>query len=353
MQIVPTNMTIAEYCESFDRKALRVNTTYQRSNKVWPLAAQSFLIESILKGFPIPKISLFAQTDRISRKTVREIVDGQQRTTAIYAFYNGDLRLSRTIDVDEAAGRTYDELVPHLQDQFLTYSLAIDEFVNTTEREIREVFRRINSYVVALNPEEQRHARWQGDFKWYIYHLSSTFDDQMSEVGVFTKRQLVRMQDMKLFAEVTHALNEGFMTTNKRHLDRLYEHNDERFDQAEQYSKWISDAVERLFDMHRLWKTPLVKPYSTYSFLLAAIHAEHDRSKLRPSLGQGAVELAATEETEGRLLGVVDALENKSTTGPYGQFVKATISQTNVKRQRETRARLFLDALRADGGETF
>lgn len=73
MQIVSTNMTVAEYCQSIDRKALQVNTTYQRSNKVWPLAAQSFLIESILLGFPVPKISLFAKTDRISRLTVREI----------------------------------------------------------------------------------------------------------------------------------------------------------------------------------------------------------------------------------------------------------------------------------------
>ena len=63
--------------------------------------------------------------------------------------------------------------------------------------------------------------------------------------------------------------------------------------------------------------------------------------------------LAAAEDTEGRLLGVLDALEDRTTTGPYGQFVKATLSQTNVKQQRVTRARLFLDALRADGGDTF
>ena len=353
MQIVSTHMTIAEYCESIDRKALSVNATYQRSNKIWPTAARSFLIESILLGFPIPKISLFAQTDRISRKTIREIVDGQQRTAAIHAFYSGNLRLSRTLEFDRAAGRTYKELDSDLQDRFLAYSLAIDEFVSTTDDEIREVFRRINSYVVALNPEEQRHARWQGDFKWYIYHLSSTLDDQMSSLGVFAERQLVRMQDMKLFAEVTHALNQGVMTTNKRLLDQLYSRNDERFDEAVQYSHWITAAVGQLFELRRLWNTALVKPYSTYSFLLAAVHAKRDVSVLRPSLGQGAVELAPPDVTENRLLGVLDALEENAIAGPYGDFVKATISQTNVKKQRVARARLFFDALTADGGTTF
>lgn len=353
MQILPTNMTIAEYCQSFDRNELLVNSTYQRSNKLWPLAARSFLIESILLGFPISKISLFAQTDRISRKTIREIVDGQQRTAAIHDFFAGTLRLSRTIDFDGAAGRTYEELDPDLKDRYLVYSLAIDEFVNTTEAEIREVFRRINSYVVALNPEEQRHARWQGSFKWYIYHLSHMSDNALSNIGVFTQRQLVRMQDMKLFAEVTHALSEGVRTTNKKLLDQLYSHNDEHFEQAEEYKTRIAAALDQLLDMRRLWRTPLLKPYCTYSFLLAAIHATHDLEALRPSLGTGAVNLAAAEDTEGRLLGVLDALEARTTTGPYGQFVKATLSQTNVKQQRVTRARLFLDALRADGGETF
>lgn len=353
MQIVSTNMTVAEYCNALDRNTLHVNATYQRSNKVWPLAARSFLIESILLGFPIPKISLFAQTDRISRKTIREIVDGQQRTTAVYAFYSGTLRLSRTLEFDRAAGKTYEELDSDLQDRFLTYSLAIDEFVNTREDEIRDVFRRINSYVVPLNPEEQRHARWQGDFKWYIYHLSSTLDEQISALGVFPERQLVRMQDMKLFAEVTHALNAGLMTTNKRLLDQLYERNDEHFAQAAKYSRWIREAVEQLFAMRRLRNTALVKSYSTYSFLLASVHAKHDVPALHSSLGQGAVELASPGETEDRLLGVLDALEEKDVTGPYSAFVKATMSQTNVGRQRVTRSRVFLDALRADGGRTF
>ena len=353
MLIVPTNMTIAEYCQSFDRNELIVNSTYQRSNKIWPLAARSFLIESILLGFPIPKISLFARTDRISRQTIREIVDGQQRTAAIHDFFNGTLRLSKTIDFEGAAGLSYPELDPELQDSFLAYSLAIDEFVNTTDAEIREVFRRINSYVVALNPEEQRHAEWQGHFKWYIYHLSSMSDTVLSAMGVFTQRQLVRMQDMKLFSEVTHALIEGIMTTNKRLLDQLYRRNDDRFPSADQYGSWIAAALEQLLDMRRLWGTPLVKPYCTYSFLVAAIHAAQDVPALRAFLGPGAVSLAPAEATQDRLLGVVDALEDRDTTGPYGPFVRATLSQTNVKQQRLTRASLFFDALRADGGNIF
>ena len=46
LAIQPTNMTIAEYCGAMERKDIIVNKTYQRSDKVWPDSARSFLIES-------------------------------------------------------------------------------------------------------------------------------------------------------------------------------------------------------------------------------------------------------------------------------------------------------------------
>lgn len=353
MEVIQTHQTIAEYCDSLTRQTLIINRTYQRQAGVWPSPAQSFFIESILRGFPIPKISLFAKTDRVTRTTIREIVDGQQRTLAIKAFYDGKLRLSRTLDFPQAAGLTYEELDPKLQDAFLAYSLNIDEFVATTPNEIREVFRRINSYVVALNAEEHRHATWQGSFKWYVYHLSTSLDEPLNKVAVFSERQLVRMQDMKLFAELTHALINGITTTNKGKLDRLYRDYDSSFGLAETYNIWIHEACDRLFDMPKIWDTDLVKPYSCYSFLLAAIHAVHDVPELRGSLGSGGFALASIDVTQSRLLDLLGAIEDKDDDGIYGDFVRATLSKTNVEAHRAARAVTFLDALRSDGGTTF
>src|SRR3954470_24513201 len=97
MQIIPTHMTVVQYCESLADESIIVNRDYQRSNQVWPSTAQSFLIESILLGYPVPKLALYQVTDRVSRRTYLEIIDGQQRTEAIQSFYDGDLRLSRTL----------------------------------------------------------------------------------------------------------------------------------------------------------------------------------------------------------------------------------------------------------------
>jgi len=44
--------------------------------------------------------------------------------------------------------------------------VGVHHRVAATPAEVREVFRRINSYTVPLNSEEQRHATYQGPFKF-------------------------------------------------------------------------------------------------------------------------------------------------------------------------------------------
>src|SRR5438067_2453856 len=94
MNVLPTTFTVAEYCQQMLAGAIIVNRDYQRSDKVWPPAARSFLIDTILLGYPLPKFSLHQNTDLKTRQTVKAIVDGQQRSMAIQDFFSDKLRLS-------------------------------------------------------------------------------------------------------------------------------------------------------------------------------------------------------------------------------------------------------------------
>ncbi len=94
MQVTPSNFTIAEYCQQMEQNQIVINRDYQRSGKVWPPAARSYLIETILLGYPLPKLSLYLKTDLRSRRTTKEIVDGQQRSQAIYRFYEDEFAIS-------------------------------------------------------------------------------------------------------------------------------------------------------------------------------------------------------------------------------------------------------------------
>ncbi|MDQ4044149.1 MAG: DUF262 domain-containing protein [Chloroflexota bacterium] len=353
MQLIPTNKTVADFCAELDSNVTIVNREYQRNDQVWPPSAQSFLIETILLGYPVPKLALYQKTDRVSRRTVNEIVDGQQRTAAIKAFYDNELRLTKNLEVcAEAAGCRYDDLSEDLQARFLGYGLGFDLFVGATNDEVREVFRRINSYEVPLNPEEQRHARWQGEFKWYIYHLSTRLDDAMLAIGTFKEKQLVRMQDMKLLTEVSHALVRGISTTNKASLDALYRDYDRRFDASEDFTKRIEGAFDDVLNLPEIHGTGLTKAYALYSLLLALIHASEPVSTLQP-VATGGAPIAPKLDIRRRLSLLVEAVESRDEAGEFGEFVRATTSRTNVRDQRETRFRYFIDAQRLDGGTRF
>jgi hypothetical protein len=172
MQVTPTTFTVAEYCDQMASGAISINRDYQRSNKVWPPAARSYLIDTILNGYPMPKMSLYQKTDLRSRKTVKEIVDGQQRSMAIEDFFKGKLRITGK---SRYSGLSYEKLEPDIQLRFIEYQITADVFVGATDEDIRQVFRRINSYMIPLNKQEKRHATHQGFLKWLIVELTEKY----------------------------------------------------------------------------------------------------------------------------------------------------------------------------------
>jgi len=342
----PTTYTVADYCQMYDRQEIRVNREYQRSDKVWPPAAQSFLIETILLGYPMPKLSLHQLTDVKTRKTVKEIVDGQQRTRAIKSFYDGNLRLSRTLRLQEAAGSTYNDLPEDLRRAFLDYAVPVDIFTGASSEEIREVFRRMNSYTVPLNPEEQRHAHWQGEMKWFIYSLSSDYDTILLGMGTFTESRLVRMSDAKLFAEIIHALIEGVSTTNKRKLDNLYKEYDKEFARGGEFERRFRSTMEVLLDLEELHGSPLMKPHMMYSLLLAMMHVLEPVEVLNPIRHVTRSVDVDWSCALPRLTALAEAARGEvENSGEFKEFVEASEAKTNVKEQREIRIRWLVDAL--------
>ena len=87
----------------------------------------------------------------------------------------------------------------------------------------------MNSYTVPLNAEEQRHASYQGKFKWFINDLADKLEGALLAMGVFKEKQLVRMQDNKSLTEQPDPFSHGIRTTNKKELDAMYKDLDYDF----------------------------------------------------------------------------------------------------------------------------
>ena len=345
MIIQPTPMTVADYCAAMSRDEIIVNREYQRSDQVWPAAAKSYLIETMILGYPVPKLYLFQVLDLKSRKTYKEIVDGQQRSVTIFQFYNDDFALDQRLETGEIAGRRYSDLEPEDQSKFLQYSLAIDTFVAANQPEIVEAFRRMNSYTIPLNPEEQRHAVYQGPFKWFIASLARRQEAVFLSVGLFGQKQLVRMADAKLLTEICDALINGIRTTNKKILDALYLSRNKNFAEEGDLNSYISDAVDKLRTWRGIHNTSLTKPYIIYSLLLAIIHTEQVVPALQSAYPLNAPETIDLKFAEVNLTALAEAIENEETPR-FGEFIRACTAKTNVKDNREIRFRWLCRAMK-------
>jgi hypothetical protein len=346
VNVSTTSFTVAEYCQQMESHSITINRDYQRSPKRWPQAARSFLIDTILTGYPIPKLSLHQKTDLKSKKTIKEIVDGQQRSVAILEFYQNKLRVT---GASAFAGKLFSQLDPEEQHAFLAYSLSADIFVGVSDGEIREVFRRINSYTVPLNKQEQRHAIHQGLFKWFIFDQTKLYSDTLKTLGVFHEQQLSRMADGALLTEFCRSIVDGIATHQEGNLNRFYADREKEFPEAKELEKRIKQVVGEVVKYADIHNGPLMKPDIFLTLILAISHRLKEASPLNAYYEfdqEGALdeELASTNFSA-----LASAIEQGAEeAGPLAGFASAAAKGTNTETNRSIRFQYFCRAIEDD-----
>lgn len=342
MLAVYSPMSVGDYCNALNKNLITVNDEYQRNSGIWASYARSFFIESILLEYPIPKIFLYSKVDLRTRSTVKEIVDGQQRSHALQNFYNKKFRLSSRIDTEELRGKNYNQLSEEFQSRFISYSLPIDEFRGVQPVDIQNSFRRMNASNVPLNDEEQRNAKYQGPFKWFIQRVANRFSEALRAAGVLSRRDIIRMSDTRLYAEIIHTIINGFVTTKGPQIDALYKRFNTTFEEEEVYFTYLEHGIGSALEQVVGQERELQRGYMFQA--LVTIHIDRQfglglrekAAEVAPevagALRQGAVDLAI----------LIDGLRDPEAHPSLVEFVDAT-KGTNVGRAKAVRY-LYLDA---------
>ncbi len=341
MRTNTTQFSLAEYCAQIESRQIIVNPNYQRTDKVWPVAARSFLIDTILSDYPLPKISLAQKTDLKSRRTYKEVVDGQQRTAAIVDYFNDKYALTR----GSFSGRKFSTLDPDDQNKFLQYPISCDVLVGASDDDIREVFRRINSYTIPLNHQEKRHATFQGPFKWMISRLSKRYGSAFKEMGVFNERQLSRMNDAELLTEMAQIIISGIQDGQQQRLDNLYKQYDAEFTDESMVEHAIDTALGLMIEMKQVHKTALTARYNTYSLFAAIAGAQLRPANLEQIFSfEGQEPLSDPDIVSYNLSMLAESLDSEE-GAEFSEYRLACSKGTNRKKQRETRHKWLCRAL--------
>lgn len=269
--------TISDFVNWDRQKTLILNPAFQRRS-VWSPAARSYLIDTILRQMPIPKIYLRTTIDARRQTAIREVVDGQQRMRAILDFVNN--RFALTTRAGEFRGLHFDTLDEEFKLTFLGYPLGVDQLMNASDSDVLEVFARLNTYTVSLNAAEKRHAKYQGDFKWAVHESARKWDVLWSSLGVVGVRERLRMADDSLMAEMYGFLLKGLQAGDQSTINRLYAEMDPAFRNLQRIVSELDSVIDFIVELLSSAVTGPVARAPHFLMLFAAV--AHARVGLPP-----------------------------------------------------------------------
>ena len=168
----------------------------------------------------IPPIYIRVTQSSDKKRRVRQIVDGQQEFFMCFGFYRRQVPPiswpTRSLE-----GKTCDELTIDEQDRIRNYSFAAEIFQGISDREVLEIFSRLNTYSVQLNAQELRNGRFFGEFKNCVYSLAYEHLEFWRRHRIFTERNIARMMEVELTSELVVTQLAG-MQDKKKTIDLFY-----------------------------------------------------------------------------------------------------------------------------------
>ena len=225
---------------------LSISPRFQR-RKVWGQAARSYLIDTLILGYPVPPIYLRIVKQRGKKLPVREVIDGQQRISAVLDFIDGDFPLSRNIE-SPYVGKRFDDLPINIQDDINTYSFICEVLQGISDPEVLSIFGRLNSYSVRLNGQELRNGRYFGPFKQSAYALAYSHLTFWRNNRIFSDVAVARMREVELTSELMIALIAG-MQDKKKSVDSYYSRFDEIFVDRKKIESRFRKVIDEINDI--------------------------------------------------------------------------------------------------------
>ncbi len=204
--------SVNDFREWSNTNVLELAPRFQR-RPVWSPKARSYLIDSIIRGLPMPKIFMRQHIDDAGR-TIREIVDGQQRIRTVLSYLNEGFPVMPVHGGKDYGGKYFEDLPKPIRDKCLNYSISVDVLIGATDTEVLDIFARLNTYGVRLNKQELINAKYFGHFKQVVYSLGYEYYRFWIDNGILTEKKIARMFEAELTGELLIAMIAGIQSRN-------------------------------------------------------------------------------------------------------------------------------------------
>lgn len=254
-----TTYRVSDFLEWQRQKTLDLTPAFQR-RAVWRTGARSLYIDTVVRGLPSPVIYLREKTSVSTQRTIREVVDGQQRLRTLFAYISPDILPEydekrdavkvRKIHNSTIAGKRFSNLSESIQHQILGYEFSCHVLPSRVEdREILQIFARLNATGVKLNAQELRNAEFFGSFKTSMYKLAFEQLDRWRQWRVFTEDQIARMKEVELVSDIAASSLGGIASKSQPAIKKLYGKYDEDFPGMAEFERRFRAVLDEIDDL--------------------------------------------------------------------------------------------------------
>ena len=254
--IQKTFYKVADFISWKKKGGLLLSPHFQR-RPVWNKGTKSFLIDTVYKGLPIPIIFLRDRgIDKTTYEPIREVIDGQQRLRTLISYIAPELLddfnpaqdefLVRKTHNKELADTAFALLDDDIQDRIRNYEFNVHILSsNVDDRDVIQIFRRMNSTSYSLKRQELLNSQYFGEFKTSQYNLAAEQLTQWRTWKTFTETDISRMQEVELTSELTISMIEKkVMGKSASAIEKYYS----KFDEIYANRKIVEDRFRTTVD---------------------------------------------------------------------------------------------------------
>lgn len=240
---------ISDILQWHEKGEIELSPKYQR-NYVWNEKAKAYLIDTIVRGLPMPPIFLRQKVDVLTKSTFREIIDGQQRLRSIIEFIVEERFAIKKSHNKELGGRKYSDLDEEIQEAILEYEIIAEVVTEKENALIYDMFARLNSNNMVLNKQEIRNSKYWGEFKVYIFRITSSCRGFFMATEILKDSDFVRMKDSEFITSLILVLMEGIIGENPSYIDNVYSKYDKEFVNSDEIENKFYRVMELIMEIY-------------------------------------------------------------------------------------------------------
>jgi hypothetical protein len=253
MQRRPSTVDITWFLDMNRTNQLDLSPPYQRRS-VWSPKDRRYFLDTIFRGYPCPPVFLHKNITSEGKATYA-VVDGKQRLETLLKFVNGEVSLAKDYGDARLNGKSWDLLDEAEKRTFWNYVVPVEylTFDSNDRNEVNQVFDRLNRNMRHLDPQELRHARWEG---WFITFVEAEADEPTwKALGTVTTARIKRMKDAQFISELLLVVIDNAMRGfDQDTLDDAYGKYDDIEDLADtvdidEIKQRVSDGKQYLLEM--------------------------------------------------------------------------------------------------------